>query len=203
METRPVIPAMPSLGKAASELVQSSQHLQNTASDFSERQTRSADYARILLGCYRTGEVSDPQVFTAAVVAILARFSEEVVRAVCDPVSGLPSQSKWLPTTSEILTACLDERRHQETIRRYDAMGTVTKTKLTRAELANTFVPAGVPMYPVIHERCTEDNRKFWRLDDGNRPGVWVPLEWVLQVSPHSKVFDFNSKERQLPYRGA
>lgn len=108
--------------KAVKELVQSSQHLASTEQDSSERRTRSADYARILLGCYRTGEVSDPQVFTAAVVAVLSRFPEAVARAVCDPVSGLPSKSKWLPTTSEILTACNDEQRHQETVARYAAM---------------------------------------------------------------------------------
>jgi len=33
-------------------------------------------------------------------------FSEETVRAICDPVNGLPAEDKWLPSLAEIKVAC-------------------------------------------------------------------------------------------------
>jgi hypothetical protein len=134
------------------------------------------NYARILLGCYRTSEVSDPQVFTAAVIAVLAKFDEPVIRAVCDPVSGLPSGSKWLPTTSEILTACNDELRQQETIARYAAMGTVSHTH------------RWTPNPPTQ--------------GDGGPGTVYANYDEAMRRTngkPPNGVF---SKEREIPYRG-
>jgi hypothetical protein len=63
-------------------------------------------YARLLLGCYRAGDANDPEVYVAAVVAVLSNFPTDIVRSVCDPVRGLPSQTKWLPTVAEVVEAC-------------------------------------------------------------------------------------------------
>jgi hypothetical protein len=62
-----------------------------------------------LFGCYRKGEANDPDVYTAAVAAILAEYPPEIVDFVCDPRTGLPRRLKWLPTVAEIAEAC--ERR--------------------------------------------------------------------------------------------
>jgi hypothetical protein len=59
-----------------------------------------------LLGAYRSSDVDDPKVFMMNTVAVLMRYSEEIVRAVCDPGSGIQVHSKWLPTVSEIREAC-------------------------------------------------------------------------------------------------
>lgn len=71
----------------------------------------AADRARILLGCYRKGEASDPEVYTTAVISVLASFPEDIVVAVTDPVRGLPSESQFLPTIAEVRAAC--DRRMQ------------------------------------------------------------------------------------------
>jgi hypothetical protein len=62
----------------------------------------------MLLGCYRTGEASDPQVYVAAVVAVLSDYPLDIVAAVTDPRTGIPAKLKWLPTIAEIKTACED-----------------------------------------------------------------------------------------------
>jgi hypothetical protein len=62
--------------------------------------------AKILLGCYRTGDANDPETYVAAITAILARYPEVVVTAVTHPVSGLPSKKGWLPTVKEVCDAC-------------------------------------------------------------------------------------------------
>lgn len=62
--------------------------------------------AKLLLGCYRTGEANDPETYVAAITAILSRYPEEVMTSVTHPVSGLPSKSSWLPTIKEVTDAC-------------------------------------------------------------------------------------------------
>jgi hypothetical protein len=62
--------------------------------------------AKILLGCYRTGDANDPETYVAAVTAVLSHYPEEVITAVTHPVSGLPSKKGWLPTIKEVTEAC-------------------------------------------------------------------------------------------------
>jgi hypothetical protein len=58
------------------------------------------------LGCYRTGEANDPEVYISAVTHILAQYPEDVMRAVSDPLTGLPVKIEWLPKLKEVLAAC-------------------------------------------------------------------------------------------------
>lgn len=62
--------------------------------------------AKILLGCYRTGDANDPETYVAAITAILARYPEEVMTSVTHPATGLPSKKGWLPTVKEVAEAC-------------------------------------------------------------------------------------------------
>lgn len=66
----------------------------------------AANATRVLLGCFRTGDANDPDVYTAAMIATLAQFPEHIIQAVCDPRTGLPGRSKWLPTVSEVRAEC-------------------------------------------------------------------------------------------------
>jgi len=43
------------------------------------------------------------------VIAVLSDYPLDIVRRVVDPRSGLPSQSKWLPTVAEIKAALEQE----------------------------------------------------------------------------------------------
>lgn len=88
-----------------------------------ERQTAyAAERARILLGCYRTGDANDPETYVAAVAAVLAKFPELVVTQVTHPVEGLPRLKSWLPTVKEVFDACREaslpllEREREEKI---------------------------------------------------------------------------------------
>lgn len=61
--------------------------------------------ARVLLGCYRTGDANDPDVYSGAVIAVLSDYPLEIIKRVVDPRHGLPSTSKWLPTIAELKDA--------------------------------------------------------------------------------------------------
>ena len=66
----------------------------------------ATERARLLLGCYRTGDANDPETYVAAIAASLARFPEEIITEVTHPVDGLPARLSWLPTVKDIRDAC-------------------------------------------------------------------------------------------------
>lgn len=66
----------------------------------------AAQRAKLLLGCYRTGDANDPETYVAAITAVLARYPEEVITQVTHPATGLPSKKGWLPTVKEVAEAC-------------------------------------------------------------------------------------------------
>lgn len=68
----------------------------------------AAQRAKLLLGCYRTGDANDPETYVAAITAILARYPEQVITSVTHPATGLPSKKSWLPTVKEVTDACDD-----------------------------------------------------------------------------------------------
>jgi hypothetical protein len=71
------------------------------------RQTAyAAERARLLLGCYRTGDANDPETYVAAITAVLAQYSEDIVTQVTHPTKGLPVKKSWLPTVKEVHDAC-------------------------------------------------------------------------------------------------
>lgn len=82
-----------------------------------EHASYAAQRARLLLGCYRTGDANDPETYVAAVAATLAHYPDEIITEVTHPVSGLPSRQKWLPSVSEVRMACEDAMGPYDRIR--------------------------------------------------------------------------------------
>ena len=64
-----------------------------------------------LFGFYRASEANDPETFITGATAVLSRYPQALVYAVCDPVSGLPGEDAWLPSIARIRVEC--ERRMQ------------------------------------------------------------------------------------------
>lgn len=80
-----------------------------------------AKYVKLLLGCFRTGDATDPEVYAGAVIAVLADYPDDVIERVVDPRSGIPSRMNWLPTIAEIKTACEDLYGHRRRMAEWDA----------------------------------------------------------------------------------
>ena len=79
----------------------------------------AVDRTRLLLGSYRKGDASDPDVYTSAVAAVLAEYPEDIVRRVTDPRGGLPGTCQWLPTVQEVRSSCEREMQpERDRIRR-------------------------------------------------------------------------------------
>ena len=90
----------------------------NPLSDFEMAQYQEA--ARLLLGCYRSGDANDPDVYIAAVVRVLSGYPLDVVQRAIDPLTGIPSRMKWLPTIPEIRTQCEEIHGIQRRIKEYE-----------------------------------------------------------------------------------
>jgi hypothetical protein len=76
----------------------------------SQSQMSLRDYAikraKILVGCFRKSDANDPEIYAAAVVAVLVRWPVDVITSVTEPATGLPSKCQWLPSIAEITEAC-------------------------------------------------------------------------------------------------
>lgn len=62
--------------------------------------------AQMIFSCYRKDETQDPEVYVAAVAAVLSGYPETVIDYVCDPRTGITGTNKWLPSVSEVKEAC-------------------------------------------------------------------------------------------------
>ncbi len=89
----------------------------------------ATERARLLLGCYRRGDANDPDTYVAAITATLARYPEDVIKAVTHPASGLPVQKDFLPTVREVYLACEEADRP-----RCERLAREAKTAKNRAE---------------------------------------------------------------------
>ena len=71
----------------------------------------AAERTRLLFGCYRRGDANDPEIYTAAVAAVLAEYEPDVITRVTDPRTGLPRKTKFLPNPAEVAEACDEARK--------------------------------------------------------------------------------------------
>lgn len=65
----------------------------------------AATFAGQLVNYYPAREVNDARSYIAALTALFAAFPRAFAKRVCDPVTGLPSRLKFLPTLAEVREA--------------------------------------------------------------------------------------------------
>ena len=65
----------------------------------------AATYARTLLGLYPARDLNDPETYAKAMTALMAAYPKDFLKRVCDPVTGLPSKLKFLPTLADVREA--------------------------------------------------------------------------------------------------
>jgi hypothetical protein len=100
-----------------------------------------------LFGCFRRGDANDPEVYVAAISAMLAQYPDWVVTKVTDPMRGIPSEMDFLPTVKEVKEACeklvapvRQEQGYQERVEQQLADRELDKsTRLTYKELSDKY----------------------------------------------------------------
>jgi hypothetical protein len=65
----------------------------------------AAGYAARLVNFYPAREVHDARTYIIGITALMAAYPRDFVKRVCNPVTGLPSRLKFLPTIAEVREA--------------------------------------------------------------------------------------------------
>ena len=132
---------------------------------------------------YRIDQYGDPEGFKVNVGAVLEGYSDEVVKYVCDPRTGIQRRCTFPPTISEIVDACEDHVAFLERARRpvtpLPKRQTVQKwDDRPQGDLANVFIPEGHPRYASLVEQAQKLHPVWWRFGNASdgRTGVWIPL---------------------------
>lgn len=139
--------------------------------------------AKILLGCYRSGDANDPEIYVRSVIAVLSAYPADVMDRVVDPVTGLPSRLQWLPSVAEIRKACEElygpmrraaewdagAKRQLEEREQFEAART---SRMTYADLKAKYPEAWVAEQP----QMTAEQRRQ-QLEQANADSEW----WILR----------------------
>jgi hypothetical protein len=138
------------------------------------------EYAKSLLGCWRTGEPGDPVIFGAAIAAVLQMYSHEVVQYVCDPRCGMPFTNKWPPTSPHEVKEACDLRAdiifgHEEMARRDE-----------RRRDQGVAVAPPEPVKPT-HEEMEAKHGKGWGIISGPVPNDYQMREFAKTLPIGSK----------------
>lgn len=152
----------------------------------------AADRARLLLGCYRTGDANDPETYVAAIAAVLARYPEEIITAVTHPVSGIAVEVKWLPSVLEVKEAC---ERAILPIRNQAAREKRIAEQMEARRLEDE-AKAAKPSYDTLKAKYGPD----WGLvnpDRANRPPQ-APAPTIEQLRHHYQHYDLAFKPKEL-----
>jgi hypothetical protein len=139
--------------------------------------------AETICGCYRRDEAQNPDVFAAALKAVLMDYPADIARYAADPRTGVVSAFPMgLPNVGQIRQFLEDQQARKDRLQHYSSLPKVERRQIPRAQpgpgaFANVFVPAGTPIYPRFVERAkTADNREY-RYEQG-KDGIFVALGW-------------------------
>lgn len=163
-----------------------------------------------MFGCYRKGDANDPDTYVAAVTMVLARYSAEIVTAVTDPYSGLPSrksESGWtgMPDVADVKDACEAEAVRIERLAQYAKLPRADFKRLPRppaapGSLASIYVGPDTPQYARMIEVAKGADKRKWRKDE-TRPGIWVSFDMLEAQAPRAVGFtQFSSEQLRAMY---
>jgi len=145
--------------------------------------------AELLFGCYRRGDANDPETYVAAIAAVLARHSADLIREVTDPNTGIQTTEKYMtfmPNAGELKVYCDGVAARNERLKR---LGSLPPVDFNRARLAppqpqpgdkaTIFVPANNPRYAELVEWSKTADPRLWKfgLSSDNRQGIWVSYD--------------------------
>lgn len=123
-------------------------------------------YAKLLLGCYRTGDANDPEIYTAAIIRVMSAYPEDVLRAIVDPLNGLPSKLEWLPKPAEVKSACEEIEGPRRRAREWEARTQEQLVERAEFERGGRKIPQRI-----MDELAARGLTKEARLKDSETPG--------------------------------
>lgn len=135
---------------------------ENSRSFCDEREAQG--FVLALMGFYRDHGQIDPKIYNAGLKRVFMAYPREAVAAVVDPVHGLPSKLKWLPTPADVTDALKAAGPREKASDRFD--------RLARAQIAERLA--------LTYDRKTPEERGAIARSLGANPGgrmQAVPVE--------------------------
>ena len=157
--------------------------------------------AKLMFGCYRRGDANDPDTYVAAVAMVLSRYSAEVVQAITDPFSGLPSrksESGWtgLPDVADVKAACEAEAARRDRIKTLGTRRPMPQIEGPKRNRGNVLVRSNVPQYQAMLERTKTAGPLDWRWDEKEPSAIWVPYPWLGEGARAAPAFTTFTEEQ-------
>ncbi len=90
----------------------------------------AADRAAGLIALWPGKDLANPDAYAAAVTALFAAYPRDIVKRVCNPVTGLPSRLKFFPVIADLSEALRAE------VERRKRIAANARTVLEQAEKA-------------------------------------------------------------------
>jgi len=139
--------------------------------------------AKMVFAAYRRDDFADPDTFLVQLGMVLERYSDDVIRYVTHPATGIQRRCKFPPTIAEVAEACDAEAAAIATRKRYHAMGSrperesrsMPRADMPAGHLANLLIRPTMPGYQEMVERARDADRIYWRQDVD---GIHVPFGW-------------------------
>lgn len=111
----------------------------------------------------------------------MEQYSDEVIKYVCDPRTGIQRRSKWPPTISEMVEDCDEHRAFLEKLRKQRPTFKERESEpllrdRPQGYRATIFVPEGHRRYDYLVEWAKDAKPIWWKYgksSDG-RQGIWV-----------------------------
>ena len=76
--------------------------------------------ARMVFASYRKDDFADPEIFNAALVTVLERYSDKIVEGVTNYITGIQSTCKFPPSIAEMTEFCNELKRRADFPTHYD-----------------------------------------------------------------------------------
>lgn len=157
-----------------------------------KREKLATERAKILLGCYRKGDATDPEIYVRAIACVLLDYDDWVMVEATHPATGVQATEKfksWPPNSGEMKAFCEDMAKRAAKYAVYDKLPKPDMTPRlppppdTRAgRCANLFIPDTAPHYAAMVERAKNEDPKDWLLVRG---GIRIPLDWYPARGGH------------------
>ena len=140
----------------------------------------------MLFGSYRRSDAADPDTYVAAVAAVLALYSTDLIREVTDPRTGIQTSEKFMafmPNAGELKHYCEGIAARNERLKRLGERRAPDpqQARLAAPEgapgsFAHVFVPPGHQRYAGLVEWARTANPKFFRYGKSSDgvDGIWV-----------------------------
>jgi hypothetical protein len=169
--------------------------------------------SRMLRG-YANGGASAGKSYIGALAELLCSYPRQVAFACAEPLTGVVTTTKFLPTPADIVGWCEPrvqamhatakrEEQWAEQLRdreKFDHERTPVVDPVPAWCRANLFVPSSAPKFSAMVRMAEQaEPRNSHRTADG----IWIPLDWYDQAAAAPRWQPFNKADLEAMYARA